>query len=158
MQRPIIPMLFLALGLSACHRPSEASRHTIAQSLKGVLVYPRSTVINMASGDSAGQLTLSSPDQPDSIAAWFRVTLALNHWNLQSDARQPDGSMIMYAERQSQPLWITIQRATGTGGTSYTVTGAIAGSADSTATTGAKAPDSSQRSGSNMSSKRIQRR
>ena len=158
MQRQLIPMLFLTLGLAACHRRAEVSRHTIAQSLRGVLVYPRSTLVDMASGDSAGQLTLASPDAPDSVAAWFRFSLSLNDWSLQSDARQADGSIVIYAERKSQPLWINIQQATGTAGTSYTVTGAIAGSADSTAATASKSPGSSQRSGSNMSSKRIQRR
>ena len=158
MQRSLIPILFLALGVAACHRPAEVSRQTIARSLKGVLVYPRSAVVGMSSGDSAGQLSLSSRANPDSVAQWFRTSLMLNHWTLQSDARQPDGSVIMYAERQSQPLWITIRQATGTIGTSYTVTGAIEGSADSAAATAVNAPDSTQRSGSNMSSKRIQRR
>src|SRR5690349_1801425 len=158
MQRPLVPILFLAFGFTACHRPAEVSRQTVARSLKGVLVYPRSTVVDMASGDSAGQLSLASRANPDSVAQWFRSSLTLNHWVLQSDARQPDGSVIMYAERKSQPLWITIRQATGTVGTSYTVTGAIEGSADSTAATAVKAPDSTQRSGSNMSSKRIQRR
>ena len=158
MQRPLVPVLFLAFGLAACHRPAEVSRHTIAQSLRGVLVYPRSTLVDMASGDSAGQLTLASPDAPDSVAAWFRLSLSLNNWSLQGDARQADGSIVMYAERRSQPLWITIRQATGTVGTSYTVTGAITGSADSTSATAVKGPDSTQRSGSTMSSKRIQRR
>jgi len=151
MQRPLFPVLLAALVVVGCHRPAEVSRHTIAQSLKGVLVYPRSALAGMASGDSAGQLTLSSPDDPDTVAAWFRVSLSLNHWDLQSDARQPDGSILIYAERRTQPLWINIQRAPGAAGTSYTVTGAITGSADATA-------DSTQRSGSSMSSKRIQRR
>jgi hypothetical protein len=117
-----------------------------------VLVYPRSTLVSMASGDSAGQLSLASPDAPDTVASWFRSSLALNRWTLQSDAKQNDGTILIYAERATQPLWISIQEASGGAGTSYTVTGAIAGSADSTAK-----PDSTQRSGSSMSSKRIHR-
>ena len=151
MLRRLLPFLIATLAVAGCQRPSPVSRHTIARSLRGVLVYPRSSLVDMASGDSAGQLTLSSPDAPDTVASWFRVSLSLNHWALQSDARQPDGSILIYAERGSQPLWISIQRSPGAPGSSYTVTGAIAGSADSTA-------DSTQRSGSSMSSKRIQRR
>jgi len=153
MRLRLFPLMLAALVAAGCKRPAEVSRHTVAQSLKGVLVYPRSTLVSMASGDSAGQLTLSSPDAPDSVAFWFRGTLALNHWTLQSDARQTDGSILIYAERQSQPLWISIQEMVGGRGTSYTVTGAITGSADTTARR-----DSTQRSGSSMSSKRIQRR
>ena len=152
MSRSLIPILLAAVALAGCERPAQVSRHTIAQSLKGVLVYPRSTLVDMSSGDSAGQLALSSPDAPDAVAGWFRTNLLLNKWTLQNDSKQPDGSIQIYAEREHQPLWINIQQASGAAGSSYTVTGAIAGSsADSTA-------DSTQRSGSNMSSKRIQRR
>jgi len=153
MRSRFFPTLLAALAVAGCERPAQVSRHTISQSLKGVLVYPRSTLVSMASGDSAGQLSLASPDLPDSVASWFRVSLDLNHWTLQSDAKQTDGSILMYAERASQPLWINIQAASGGPGTSYTVTGAIAGSADTTVRA-----DSAQRSGSSMSSKRIHRR
>jgi len=154
MRRLPLPF-FVAFAAQACHRPADVSRHTIAQSLHGVLVYPRSSLVSMASGDSAGQLMLSSPDLPDVVASWFRVNLAQNHWTLESDSHQPDGSIQMYAERGRQPLWITIQEATGGPGTSYSVTGAIVGSVDTTKQ-GSPA-DSAQRSGSSMSSKRIQR-
>lgn len=152
MRRPCLLLLMTTIALTACERRVPVSRHTIAQSLKGVLVYPRSSLVDMASGDSAGQLTLSSPDGPDTVATWFRQNLILNHWDLQNDARQPDGSILIYAERSTQPLWISIHAATGGPGTTFTVTGAITGSSDTTRT------DSTQRSGSSMSSKRIQRR
>ncbi|HEX4634375.1 MAG TPA: hypothetical protein VH163_11095, partial [Gemmatimonadales bacterium] len=123
MQRPLVLTLLAAVALAGCNRPGQVSRHTISQSLKGVIVYPRSTLVDMSSGDSAGQLTLASPDAPDTVASWFRTSLDLNHWTLQNDARQPDGSILIYAERNTQPLWISIQRATGGPGSTFTVTG-----------------------------------
>jgi len=155
MQARLAPLLLAALAVAGCQRRGEISRTTIAESLKGVLVYPRSRVISMSSGDSAGQLTLSTPAGPDEVARWFRLMLSLNHWDLQSDSRQPDGSVLMYAERVRQPLWIRIQETTGAPGTTYSVTGAIVGSQD---TAGTAPADSAQRSGSSMSSKRIHRR
>jgi hypothetical protein len=154
MPRRLSAAVFLLIA-AACHRPGEPSRATISQSLQGVLVYPGSHVVTMASGDSAGQLTLASPAPAESVAHWFRQMLLVNGWTLESDAKQPDGSVLMYAERGRRPLWIAIQEATGGPGTSYSVTGAIVGSVD---TTKAGNPaDSAQRSGSSMSSKRIQR-
>lgn len=153
MRQRFLPLVLAGLAVVGCERRGQVSPQTVARSLKGVLVFPRSVLVSMASGDSAGQLTLSSQAPPDTVAAWFRSSLALNNWTLQSDSRHPDGSILIYAERRSQPLWISIQDVAGARGTTYTVTGAIAGSADSTARN-----DSTQRSGSSMSSKRIQRR
>ena len=155
MQPRLAPLVLAVLAVAGCDRRGEVSRTTIAQSLKGVLVYPRSRLVSMSSGDSAGQLTLSTADAPDSVAKWFRGMLVTNHWDLQSDSRQSDGSIQMYAERARRPLWIHISETSGAPGATYSVTGAIVGSLD----TAAKAPgDSGQRSGSSMSSKRIQRR
>lgn len=159
MRRPGVLELLAMLAVAGCNRAAPVSRRTVTESLKGLLVYPRSQVVNMSSGDSAGQIMLTSPDGPDLVAGWFRQYLTLNHWSLENDAVQGDGSIAIYATRAGQPLWISIQRTTGGPGSSYTMTGAITGSADSTATDSTKVKtDSTQRSGSSMSSKRIQRR
>ncbi|HZH40070.1 MAG TPA: hypothetical protein VFD85_03625 [Gemmatimonadales bacterium] len=157
MRRSGFLLLSAACLVAACERVAPVSRHTIAQSLKGVLVYPRSTVVDLSSGDSAGQMTLASPDAPDAIAKWFRVNLVQNRWTLENDARQPDGTILIFAKRGAQPLWISIQRSSGGPGSNFTVTGAISGSSDSTRTA-SPGTDSTQRSGSSMSSKRIHRR
>ena len=156
-RRLLVPILLATAALAACDRPANLSRETVARSLKGLLVYPGSRVVDMASGDSAGQIILETSDGPDTVASWFRRYLAYNHWNLENDAVQADGSIVIYARRQDQPLWIAIQRKSGGPGSTYSMTGAITGSADSAAAAPAKR-DSTQRSGSSMSSKRIHRR
>ena len=151
MNRRLLVCLTLAAA-AACNRPGRASREVVSQSLEGVMVYPRSQPVSLSAGDSAGQLALWNADAPDSVADWYREALVRSHWTLKSDHRQPDGTILIYAERRAQPLWISIQKAAGAGGSNYSLTGAVVGSADSAAT------DSTQRSGSSMSSKRIQRR
>lgn len=138
--------------LAGCNRRERVSRDVVAKSLEGVMLYPKSQPMTLSSGDSAGQLVLFNADPPDSVARWYRNALDRAHWTLQSDQQTPDGAIHIYAERGQRPIWISIERASGAGGTTYTLTGAISGSADSTAT------DSIHRSGSSMSSKRIQRR
>ncbi|HEX4560188.1 MAG TPA: hypothetical protein VH113_00030 [Gemmatimonadales bacterium] len=157
MRRPGLLILLSVLSVTACDRRGPVSRQTVTRSLQGLLVYPRSRLVDMSSGDSAGQVSLVSPDAPNVVAAWFRQYLTLNHWNLENDAVQGDGSITIYASRKGQPLWISIQHTSGGPGSSYTMTGAIT---DSTGTTrpDTTQTDSTQRSGSSMSSKRIQRR
>lgn len=152
MRSPLVALALTSLALAGCQRRGQVSPETVSRSLKGVLLFPHSTLVTMSSGDSAGQLTVTAPATPDSVAAWYRSYFAMNDWKLQSDAVQQDGTILMYAVHGSRPLWISLQRSAGGASTTYTVTGAFAGSADSTAA------DSTQRSGSSMSSKRIQRR
>ena len=172
MFRRLALVALAAAALWGCDRTARVSIPTVTQSLQGVLVYPRSQVVSMSSGDSVGQIALVSPDAPDSVASWFRQFLVLNSWTLQSDGRQGDGSIAMYAERATKPLWISIRQNSGGPGSSYTLTGAIVGSRDTTAradsgvTQAAGAPSHApvpveslpHRSGSSMSSKRIHRR
>ena len=82
------------------------------------------------------------------VATWYRELLRLNGWELRADAVLNDGSISIYADSGKRPLWITLRANVGAPGTTYTLIGAVPGRDTSTA----------QRSGSSMSSKRIQRR
>ena len=74
--------------------------------------------------------------------------LRLNGWQVRTDQLMADGSIALYADSGRRPLWITLRATVGAPGTTYTLVGAILG-ADTT---------KAQRSGSSMSSNRIQRR
>jgi hypothetical protein len=153
----LVLMIASGLALFACDRGHPADdRKLIGQALNGVLVYPGSAITSMSAGDSVGEVSLSTPIDPDTVADWFRGMLRLNHWDLQADSRQRDGSIAMYAEHAKQPLWITIKAATGGPGTTYTVVGAIVSGTDSGAFP--STDSASQRSGSSKSSNRIHRR
>jgi hypothetical protein len=136
--------------LASCERAGEGAsdRALAAEALKAVLVYPGSAAVSAAAGQDAAQATFTTPHAVQVVAAWYRETLKLNGWRVKGDQLMPDGSLAIYAERGGRPLWITLQRNGGGPGTTYTLVGAI------------PTPDSSkaQRSGSSMSSNRIQRR
>lgn len=142
----------LAIAAAGCsRRPVPDTRHVIGDALHGVMVFPHSSPLAMAAGDSAGQLTLSAPGTVQDVADWYRENLRVNRWEIESDQTNPDGTLAMYAERDGRPLWIRIQPNAGGPGVTYQLIGAVSGSLDSTAA-------SAQRSGSSMSSNRIQRR
>src|SRR2546427_104958 len=75
-------------------------------------------------GSDAGQLELPSPAAVNTVAAWFRLALPMNGWTLQSDARAADGTVSIYAQKGTKPLWISLKPSVGAPGTTYTMIGA----------------------------------
>lgn len=143
--------VLLAAGLlTACDRPQEQrqDRAFAAAVLQGVLKYPQSSLVDVTRGADAAQVTLSAPASVQAIATWYRQMLRLNGWDLQNDAVTNDGSVAIFAQRGARPLWITLKATPGGSGTTYTLIGAELPKDSAVA----------QRSGSSMSSNRIQRR
>jgi hypothetical protein len=140
----------------ACERPAERTheREFAAKVMTGLLAYPRSSLVDVSAGQDAAQVTLSTPAPPDEVATWYRRMLRLNGWDLVNDGLMGDGSVSIYAEKGKRPLWIRLKGSGGGSGTTYTLIGAQL-PRDSAADS---APAVTQRSGSSMSSNRIQRR
>ncbi len=148
MIRPVVLSIALTV-LAACERPAERTeaRGLAAKVLDGLLTYPPSHVVSVSAGQDVAQVVLTTPAGVQGVATWYRQMLRLNGWELRSDAVANDGTISIYADSGSRPLWITLKANVGGPGTTYTLIGAVT-------------QDSSQaqRSGSSMSSKRIQRR
>jgi len=147
-------LLFLALLCAACDRaaPKQEEREYAASLMQGLLAYPQSTLVDVSSGADAAQVTLVAPAPVQTVATWYRQMLRLNGWDLQNDAVTNDSSVVVFAQQGKRPLWITFKADRGGQTTTYTLIGAELPKdsvKDSTAP---------QRSGSSMSSNRIQRR
>ena len=149
MNRPLSLALALVL-CAACERPGErtSERELAAKLLSGVLAYPHSTLVGVSAGQDAAQATFTTPAPLPTVAAWYREALTLNGWQVRTDQAMADGSIAISADSGRRPLWITLRANAGAPGTTYTLVGAIL-RADTT---------KAQRSGSSMSSNRIQRR
>ena len=132
-------MLALAAA-PACNRPEPPdTRAVLRKSLHGVLVYPRSTLVDATSGTDAAQVTLTTLDSVGVVARWFRDELNLNGWALQSDVTSGDGSISITASQGSRPLWIMLRPNVGGPGSTYTVIGAaVSGDSISVADSGAR--------------------
>ena len=121
-------LLALALLSTACDRSgNDAEARALAgRALRGVLAYPKSVLVTVSAGDEAAQIVLSSPSDVAEVAGWYRQALPLNGWDVKSDEAGRDGTVTMYAEKQTRPLWITLRRNVGGPGTTYTLIGAFA--------------------------------
>lgn len=136
----ILPLLAVA---AACSRPKPPDTGAmVRRSLHGVLMYPRSTLLDATSGTDAAQVTLTSLDSAATVAGWFRSALNLNGWALQSDVTNGDGSITITAQKGNRPLWVTLRPNVGGPGSTYTVIGAdVSGDSVTAADSGArKAP------------------
>lgn len=148
--RRALPLLLALLVLATgCDRDRESrrARGIIGRTMPEALAYPGSSLVSYSAGEDAAQIELTTSAPVEAVAAWYRQTLPLNGWDVQSDAADRSGAVTIYAEKHKRPLWVTLRANVGGPGTTYTLMGAVI-EADSTP----------QRSGSSMSSNRIQRR
>ena len=130
-QARLIPLLLLA-GVIACdRRRAPDPRPMVQKAMHGMFVYPRSVAIDMAAGEDAAQITLTSMDSVGQVARWFREALPLNGWSLQSDLTGQDQSVSIVAMKGTRPLWVSLHPNVGGPGSTYTVIGAVVAEGDS---------------------------
>ena len=115
------------LALVACDRPKETdARQLASRALQGALSYPGSTIVNIAAGTDAAEVTLTTMDPVERVASWFRQALVLNAWELRHEGKGADGAVTIYAQKKDgRPLWLTLKPNVGGPGTTYTLIGAI---------------------------------
>ena len=132
MSRTFVAVSVLMCAVGACEQHREvASRAVLSKAMRGVLAYPRSTLVSMTAGTDAGQMVFASPDAVDTVARWFRLALPMNGWQLHSDAKAADGTVSLYAQKGITPLWIALKRNVGVPGTTYTLIAAVTDSTKS---------------------------
>ena len=150
MTRRLGVLLTAVAVVVACERPGEqrAEREEAAAAFQGLVAYPHSSLVSVSVGGEAAQVVLTTPAPVQRVATWYRRVLSLNGWELRADGVLNDGTISIYADSGKRPLWITLKENVGAPGTTYTLIGAVPGLDTTTV----------QRSGSSMSSKRIQRR
>lgn len=156
MRRSTFLLAAIVLLGTACNRDDKEAaraRGVIGRAMPDALSYPGSTLVSYSASDDAAQIELTTAAPVQVVAKWYRETLPVNGWDVQSDAEDRSGALVIYAEKAKRPLWLTLRANVGGPGTTYTLMGGIV-ETDSTKADSTKA----QRSGSSMSSNRIQRR
>ena len=131
---PLLLALLVLLVLAAgCDRDREnrRARGIIGRAMPEALAYTGSSLLSYAAGEDAAQIELTTPAGVPAVAAWYRLTLPLNGWDVQSDAADRSGAVTIYAEKHKRPLWVTLRANVGSPGTTYMLMGAVI-EADST--------------------------
>ena len=122
-------VLACAILLAACDRGDRGggaeSRALAGRVMKGALAYPQSTLIGLSAGADVAELRFTSPAGARKVADWFRTALPLNRWELEHDAVNRDGAIVITARQGKRPLWITVTPNVGGPGSTYSLIGAV---------------------------------
>ncbi|MGH7509634.1 MAG: hypothetical protein ACREMZ_09195 [Gemmatimonadales bacterium] len=94
---------------------------------------PSAQFVSRAGSEDALQITLLSAATPDQVTRYYRDVLSKGRWQLISDVKRPDGSIVLYAEQDGPPIWVRIWPTSDGAGTMVELAGAVAKQADSVA-------------------------
>jgi len=59
------------------------------------------------------------------VVEYYRDVLSKGRWRLVSDQKKPDGKVILYAEQDGPPIWISVWPTTDSAGTMVQLAGAV---------------------------------
>jgi hypothetical protein len=113
--------------MPACRSESRSSQPTlpaVTKAFPNLPLPPNPELVSRAGSSDALQLTVFSPADFDQVTEFYRTVLSGEHWRLVSDKKNPDGSIVLYAEQKGPPLWVRIWKL-GDRGTMVELTGAV---------------------------------
>jgi hypothetical protein len=88
---------------------------------------PDAKFVSRAGSADALQITMFSPSNADTVVSYYRGTLSTGRWRLVSDQKKPDGKVVLYAEQDGPPLWVSVWPTTDGAGTMVQLVGAALG-------------------------------
>ena len=142
MRLPYSAVFLSLLALPACERaPEKPSSPAVASVMPNLPLPPNGEFVSRSGGNDALQLVFQSPAKADFVTAYYRDAFTTGGWNLVSDTRQPDSTIVLYAEQSGHPMWVRI-KPTGTT-TRVELMGAIPGADTAYARAAKAAHDSS---------------
>jgi hypothetical protein len=88
-------------------------------------VPPQASFVSRSGGADAIQITVRTPLRPDVIATYYRSVFKTDEWKLINDAKDKDGAVVLFAQRQNRPLWVRVRLDKGSGGSLVDLAGAV---------------------------------
>jgi hypothetical protein len=125
--RPAAPArAVLLLLVAACSSEPPPQVASLAL-LDGLPVAPASARVESGAGAEAVEARYRSGLPADSVAAWYRRWFLAERWQVNGDARLPDGATVLHAEREGRPVWIVVRPGGAGAGSTFSLMGAEPG-------------------------------
>lgn len=121
--RILIPSLVVCLV--ACSGEPDVDTPQVSEAFPVIPLPPNSGVVGQSGGQGALLIRFYSTESDSVILEYYRNTFSNDPWVLISDAASPDGSQVLYVERDKQPMWVRIYRASGSPGSMIELSGAV---------------------------------
>jgi hypothetical protein len=86
---------------------------------------PGAKFVSRAGSSDALQITLFSPSEATYVVDYYRDVLSKGRWRLVSDQKKPDGKVILYAEQDGPPIWVSVWPTNDSAGTMVQLAGAV---------------------------------
>ena len=86
---------------------------------------PGAKFVSRSGSSDALQLTMFSPEEASKVVEYYRDVLSKGSWRLVSDQKRPDGKVMLYAEQDGPPIWISVWPTTDSAGTMVQLAGAV---------------------------------
>lgn len=116
------------LVLGACSGEQRVETPELVDVMPIVPLPPDSRLVARLGSDDALQFTFQSRHKEEDLVAYYRGMFIKEPWTLISDAKGPEGEIILYAENDGTPLWVRIARTAGAPGSTVQLSGALVSS------------------------------
>jgi hypothetical protein len=118
----VFSLLLLACGSDAAPPAKSPSTFAVFPNLP---LPPGAKFVSRAGSSDALQITMFSPSEAPEVVKYYRDVLSKGRWRLVSDQKKPDGKVILYAEQDGPPIWISVWPTTDSAGTMVQLAGAV---------------------------------
>ncbi len=125
MKISVLSSFLAVLALGACSGEQKVDMPELADVMPIVPLPPDSRSVGAVGSDEALQFTFMSEHSHEDMATYYRRMFTTAPWILISDAKTPDGGVILYVENDGTPLWVRIIRTSGAPGSTIQLSGAL---------------------------------
>ena len=118
----LFSVLLLACGSDPAPPAKSPDTFTVFPNLP---LPPGARFVSRAGSSDALQITMFSPNEAKYVVEYYRDVLSKGRWRLVSDQKRPDGKVILYAEQDGPPIWVSVWPTTDSAGTMVQLAGAV---------------------------------
>ena len=97
------------LVLAACGGDDQPKQASVSEAMPNIPLPPNAEFISKSGSADALQLVFQSPATADYVLRYYRDAFSAGAWKLVSDTRQPDSTVVLYAEQSGHPMWVRVK-------------------------------------------------